>query len=1230
MGKSPIEFSNYVGPDSIRQTFHLLNNMYDLHTKRFYGYEDINGSQYVGTVENWGSELLLESRKLSLDRPSLKNIFIENTFDFYFNIEYSGFTNTYDQENLLCAVLKKNTLLSNTSYRIKFKNVFDVEVVRSQSSSDSTVYIDKFVCSLESPILIIDDGDTVNEVPLKLTDVDGNETKYYFHIGNDTSDMIDDDSIDENGDLTTLPITDDMFGRACVWMYTNKLQILPRVNIYGNDYDDKKFLTIGTDGHDKTYLYPLINFMIGDIDPNYYVKIIPIDNSYFVNDIKNTNNYKVSIKEIQVVDKNNEASPILSITYDDEFVKMYLAKSVPWEFKPMENESNNTRSIESENIKELEHLKDIRDVKCYAYVKLDKFDNNMRGVNKPKTEMLFLHFDEDLFTHDYEWLDINVYSGIHVDLGPDYSDNGVSKKNGVIHDLGDFDGLPDHFKSFDNNNRAILESYVIRDSINKRNPTVMDKHAAGIILDSGTYIESVSSNSNIVYDKSNMSYHTIPKIQDQMNVVTDITVSGDGLLGNINIRKYMNDPRLIYHGDGTFSIGKKMNNSEIGRAYIISNDEAAYVNNACLPDEEKKPDRTFARICDIPTDFTQLTNIKGIAPTVVIDKDYIRTECNFTTNYKDIVYNSKNKIKLLQYLNDSMVWPSYINIEREDVKATMDEKYPRYVNLNDKIDISNDSITFSIANGASGKDYKVDDTFIMYIGGISTRGIVTGVDSSGVVTSIAFLPNNTTRPTFSESKIARSNLAARETSYITTTTSGNGTGLTITMSIPENIWNVTEMKPSTIYPKYVSDVFALYQDDFKNIWVYTFDETTNKLVVEEQLSGADVYKNINDMDKNTEDYGFKDVFLINILNQETYTTSSNTDIPYTKYNIRRSIIDKNDDRIHEDIDMSDYLNSDSINEQDSIFAFVDGSGTSQHKHALIYSWGYINNDKNNIQVYQDLNVHGYTNKSNKIRFVNIPNSQPELLIFDPYESNIIKYDNIEKDVMKVSDTKPFSLVDLLSINDNGIVTKDASGNDILTTNIYIYDEFNDTDIIAKRESYESMTRQSLINKIKDVYPNATLLKYEDTSKAYTKEMLVDFLMENDHLLNRTAGNPGFEYTEGPESLYRRPTVKLFRHKDEIISSRNKPVGDQPSGAYKNISSEVFDGTVKIDNTKYTSTPWNVFRIDTDEEEINLKGFRLYDELNNDISKSSILIINGVLYAPLIKNNNIDWVIVNRK
>ena len=87
--KAPMEFSQYVGPDSLRKTTQLLKNLYDLHTKRYCGYEDINGSQYAGTVENFGSEMLLEARKMLMDKPSLKNIFIENSFDFYFDIQYS-------------------------------------------------------------------------------------------------------------------------------------------------------------------------------------------------------------------------------------------------------------------------------------------------------------------------------------------------------------------------------------------------------------------------------------------------------------------------------------------------------------------------------------------------------------------------------------------------------------------------------------------------------------------------------------------------------------------------------------------------------------------------------------------------------------------------------------------------------------------------------------------------------------------------------------------------------------------------------------------------------------------------------------------------------------------------------------------------------------------------------------------------------------------------------------
>ena len=47
----PVEFTPFVGPDSLRHVTRLMKNLYDLHTKRYCGYTDINGSQYEGTVE---------------------------------------------------------------------------------------------------------------------------------------------------------------------------------------------------------------------------------------------------------------------------------------------------------------------------------------------------------------------------------------------------------------------------------------------------------------------------------------------------------------------------------------------------------------------------------------------------------------------------------------------------------------------------------------------------------------------------------------------------------------------------------------------------------------------------------------------------------------------------------------------------------------------------------------------------------------------------------------------------------------------------------------------------------------------------------------------------------------------------------------------------------------------------------------------------------------------------
>ena len=73
------EFSSFLSPDGLRSTLHMLNHFYDNHTKKRVGYEDIEGSQYVGNIHNFGSELLIETRKILMDKASLKNVFIDNS-----------------------------------------------------------------------------------------------------------------------------------------------------------------------------------------------------------------------------------------------------------------------------------------------------------------------------------------------------------------------------------------------------------------------------------------------------------------------------------------------------------------------------------------------------------------------------------------------------------------------------------------------------------------------------------------------------------------------------------------------------------------------------------------------------------------------------------------------------------------------------------------------------------------------------------------------------------------------------------------------------------------------------------------------------------------------------------------------------------------------------------------------------------------------------------------------
>lgn len=1232
-----IELSSYMSPDSLRKTTQLLKNMYDLHTKRYCGYEDINGSQYVGTVENFGSEILLESRKLLMDKPPLNNIFIENTFDFYFDIQYSEIIDTYDQQNMLCAVLRKDVLLSNREYRIRFDNVEIVNIPRSQSWSDSDVYKDPYIKTNDPPVLCmtLPDG-SVQEILLKLSDESDINTSYYFRLYDDMTDMYSStyDEIMTSKTLITNQITDSMNGIPFVWMVVNKLSDLPDIGFENNVFNDSQFLVIGTNGHDVSMVYPALNVVESDITDDWIIKVIPDDTSSFIENGNNEMNYSYMIKEIHLLKYNKDEVDIskepiedVCITYDNKYSKMTLVKLEEsigeWIFKkPVQGDYD----YDGRTYRNL----------CYAYTPLKTFQMNFVNNELISTKTIVagfqVHFKNDYLDQN-KVICQNAVSGIHVDVTSDHSDNGVSKKNGTIHNLGDFNGLPKYFSYMikDTIHRAHIEAYAIRDGVN-RIKSSMDKQTAGLIIDSGipqNELDKVTNDMPVSIkfdweDQINRRYITIGDSVSISNSISEITFADNNTFGNSKIAKYSIQDKFVYHGNRVFSLGLVEFDPEleIGRVYIISNDDITYRNN----DESihRKSPRTFARICDIPTKFSQLINIKDFAPTLVIDEDYVRTEASFNSNDKEILYNLTNLTHMMT-TKDHIIFPKVFDFSTITEEMIID-KFSKYEHLNDVISlIDRNFVKYTICNGGTG--YTVDDTFSFYIGGLRVKGIVKNVDE-GTVTEVAYLYTNSKgetneydQPTFALTDIfmRRSNLQ-QETIYETDGISSNGEGLTITMTVNEVWWEETAMKTNGI----VDDIFLLKLDHFGNIWSYIYNEGV--WIQDTQISGIKVHDNIYDDFGSRDNRTIHDVLIYNMINPiqriaKSFTTES------TSYFIPTVT---NDEDIFSDKDFSENIERASRNIQNGYFFLTTGLETSSYHDLTSFEIGHINHDQDNIILpsYHDLNLQKYTNKTNKFSVIDNNGNQPSLYVFNPNINTVNDVTSVHRDLGIINSSRPMLLTDIFNGSpDTPDDLIDQRG--ILSRNIYSFDEYDMSEHDNLRDELNMKTTNGLIQYISDHFTNPTPLKYQNSKYEYTKEMLVDYIMTNTIYNGRTTCVYN-DTNDVPESIYRRPHVKLFRKIGEkVVDNISTPVGEQPSGSFQSITSDMFDSDVVVENKKTKSNPLYIFRID-DIDVSSLKDFRLYDDMDNDISSISMLIIDKNIYIAKIDDDNIDWIKIERE
>ena len=1241
-------FTSYVTPDALRQYVRLSKNLFDSYTKKYCGYEDINGSYYNGTVENWGSEMLLESRKILLDKPSLKNVFIENTIDFYFDIQYSDYINTYDQQNMLCAVLRKNVLLSNKEYKLLVEDITKVRIPRSESWSDPVVYNnDYYIMTKTPPKLMIDN----EPYELKLTDAESGDTVYYFSLGLNTRDLY--DEIDEeNNVLLTKPITDSMNGFPLIWICVDMLRLLPDINFQNNAFNRKPLLTIGTNGHDRAMIFPMMNH-----DSSFFnciLKVIPAVYDGFVEDETAPMNYSSKIKEIHLLvydnwllDPSQQPLEDYCITYDDRYAKICL--------NDFTGEIDLTDPI-FENIEDTTHIQntlfwhfrrpqqgeyDYSDKKykniVYAYAPLYAFYQNTITEGKVKLTPGFIVKFDDKYLHEYEGVMENAMTGIHIDITADKSNNGVNKKNGTVHSLGDFDGLPSYFTYMidDTIHRSHVELYAIRDKLNDRNQKSIDKQTSAVILDSGIPQNELNLSYKdlktcIFYDTESLTERHFSYYEENINKrnnLSEVVFVDKDTFGTSKESRYIKKQKFIYHGNRHFSLGMVGFDPdlEIGRVYVISNDKSVYENNDETPN--KKDPLTFARICDIPTSFSQLISIKGTSPMFPFDKDYVRTEVSFTNFDKHMLLNldtPRTPLRWVKPVTGSKIFgpgyfPSYC-------KILLNEQYPVYVNLNEKIHL-NTNVEYTISS--AGSDYQVDDTCSFYIGGLCIKFTVTQVDN-GSVTEIKFGDELTDNPSLSYDEIVLSNFQSRITIYDAENISSNGTGLKIQCEINEDIWNskiphtVDRTGSGSGQPS-----FYFQWDKYNNIHGWIYDEDTDNFIDNGIIMGLPVVENLYDDEGDEITNTVDNVLIYNLIqpisNDFISVANAYTDGPGVIFDTVQTILPSTED-IHSMEDYSDMLNNSVINFQNTLF-FINDNPSGDYYEATRCKMQVINYTQKNQEIVfnSDLYLKYYVNSTNKIRFHDRIISeeidghtynfihkeyQPLLEIYDPTMTIAYKYTDVCKDLMYVAESKYKSLKDFLP-HDSNIIDEDG----YMLKDLYISDEYNKSYFYnTYKESLINLSRDELIEKILTEFGSDSLpILYENTDSRYSKNRLINYILDH-------------KYTFDNESVYFSPPIRKFKSVgQQVHDNANNPVGEQPKGRFVELSSEIFDNKTTIDGMTSTSNRMFLFKLDNVYDINDLDGFKMIDEYGFDISKSSILLINSTLYICDTSKGVLKWV-----
>ena len=402
--------------------------------------DPVTRDQYIGQVDNIGSDIIIETNKRNSIATALQDLSFNANVDYVLSLEPSAFTYSCAVNGLLFARITSTnyptsiqvedfsddfTLTEDTPkkrhFRFGFKNCKIVILPFGGSNDTEDVFAIKWIQSDEVYLELLDDhtnqygADDNHRIRLKLNDT---PIVAYYPLASTIQPLP--LELEANGYYHTCGITDDqMIGYPAFWLTCDETNIGPYITIADEEnysVNGLQLWAFGNPGNQSIYDGKIYVGIDGtqnatpDESPTdeVYVECESLLNYMFH---RNTQDYTIPIRNITI-----GGEPANFIVHGDK-TEIRMSENAAWEY-----------------------------VDQYHYrIKVSTFDQNCMSIgSNPLISVFDVKFDKILTNWISTTSDVG-YAGLRANTGNPYSDMYLS----YPHDLNKWDGIPEYMNNME-------------------------------------------------------------------------------------------------------------------------------------------------------------------------------------------------------------------------------------------------------------------------------------------------------------------------------------------------------------------------------------------------------------------------------------------------------------------------------------------------------------------------------------------------------------------------------------------------------------------------------------------------------------------------------------------------------------------------------------------------------------------------------------------------------------